>query len=808
MFSNYMKTALRNLARHKQYTLINVFGLAVGLAACILILLYVNFELSYDRWIPENDRVMRVGTHYYNQANEPVGENGVIPPVTSPIFAEQLDEIELFARFLHQGVALSVDGRAYEQQITTSDPDVFELMGIKLIEGDASTALNDPDSLVLSESDAKRIFGDGPALGKVLKVDGKHLLKVTGVMPDWPKAADLQVHALAPVNGLVLSHMPWLQTEWGSFWGPTYFRVREGVTPEALSAAVNELARRVGPPERFQERIDRGIRPEYVFEATMARDAHLSGGAEFDPGRGSMANIWSATFIAIMILAIAVINVSNLGAMLAMKRVREVAIRKALGAEARDLMFQVLVESVSLTFLSTLIGIVIAEALLPTFSDLMFRSLSSDLIYEPASLALLFGGTLLVGAISGLYPALVATRFRPVDYLAGMKPSVGSRFRTILMVMQFAATIALLTTCVVVFMQARFAKERDPGFNSVQLVELSGIERPIVLEREEAFRNALLQIEGVTGAAATHGMPGYDYNNTNGVTPEGGEMAPLRRFAVSPELLPLLEVKPIAGRLFSKDYPSDFTTAPDRGASKGIILNDLAVKKLGFKSPQDAIGTQVRTWGDMQSTIIGVVPNLRNRSAKAEPSATYYWVGPHEYRHIVLRVERDDMPKTLAAIDRVWREFFPDLPVRRQFVDDAFASYYDTERRQGWLLLMSAGVMTAIAVMGLYGLAGLATERRSKEIGIRKVLGAKSRNIVQLLLWQFSMPVLIANLIAWPMAWWGLSQWLETFIDRIGLTPLPFMGAGALVLAVAWGTIIGHTLRVARRSPVKALRYE
>lgn len=807
MFKNYMTTAIRNLLRHRQYTLINIVGLAVGLAACLLIMLYVSFELSYDRWIPHHDRVMRVESLTYDRDGNYQGNDESLQPVAAPLFAEQIDGIELFSRLLGDNIAIAVDGNAFDQEITIADPDVFDMMGIGLIEGDVATALSSPDSIVLSISDANRIFGDQSALGQVVKVNGEHTLKVTGVMPDWPKASDIEVRAFIPGTTQVFSHMPWRLTSWGSFSGPTYIRLREGADPDAVAKAMNELAVRIAPANRFQDRIDRGIKPQYEYHLTRAVDAHLR--SEYTGGgRGSIASLISAGVIALLILVIAVINAANLGTMLAMKRVREVAIRKALGAGSRHLMSQIMVESIALTFLSMLVGVVLAEALLPTFSELMNRSLTSALIYQPGMLVMLFVGAVLVGGLCGLYPALVATRFRPVDYLSGVKPQVGSRFRNILIVMQFAATIGLLATCLVVFMQANYAKTKDVGFESSQLVDISGISRPVVLERQQALRDALEKIDGIEAVAASHGMPGHNYNNWNGVTLDNGTSRDMRRFSMSAELLPMLDVKPLAGRLFDKTREADARTEPDKGASGAIILNDIAARELGFATPQEAIGQEARTWGDFRSTIIGVVENLRTRSARSEPSPTYYWIGQHEYRHIVLKVERENMAQTLAEVDRVWREFFPDLPISRQFVDDAFAEYYDNDRRQGWLLMFSAGVMTVIAVMGLYGLAGLATERRSKEIGIRKVLGARSLNIVQLLIWQFSTPVLVANLIAWPLAWFALSHWLEGFIDRIGLSPLPFLGAGLVVLLVAWATIIGHTLRVARRSPIQALRYE
>ncbi|WP_417451666.1 FtsX-like permease family protein [Kordiimonas sp.] len=808
MFRNYMMTAIRNLMRYKQYTFINTMGLAVGLAACLLILLYVNFELSYDRWIPENDRVMRIETNHYAESGEIHYRGETIPPVVASVLADEFDEIELYARFLTERVALAIDGKAFEQEITLSDPGVFELMGIRLLEGDAATALDKPDSIVLSETDARRIFGEGPVVGKTVKLDGQYLKSVTGVMPDWPAASDLEVSAIIPISSDLLDYRPWVREEWGSFWGPTYVRLKQGTDVQDLSRRFNEYVRRVGPSDRFQDRIDQGMPPEYEFHMTRAMDAHLMSEVGGSDSRGSLANLWSAGVIALLILCIAIINVTNLGTMLAMKRVREIAIRKALGAEARHLMVQVLVESVSLTFISMLIGIALAEMLLPTFSQLMNRELSTSLIYGPEMMLGLLGGTLLVGVICGLYPAMVAVKFRPVDYLSGIKPSLGVRFRNTLIVLQFAATIGLLATCVVVFMQAEYARSQSKGFDSAQVISVDGIERPLVLERQEALRDAFSRIDGVEAVAASHGMPGHNYNNNNNLRVDTGNEVVTRRFAVSTELLPLLGVKPIAGRLFSKDFPSDAETEPKKGASRAIVLNDIAARELGFKSPEDAVGHDAYTWGEYRSTIIGVVENLRTRSAHSKPSATYFWIGPREYRHIVMRVSPVNMPQTLAAIDRTWREFFPELPIRRQFADDAFAEYYDAERRQGWLLLFSAGVMVFIAVMGLYGLAALATERRSKEIGIRKVLGARTGNIVQLLLWQFSLPVIIANVIAWPIAWWSLNQWLESFVDRVSLTPLPFLAAGLGVLLVAWVTIIGHTLKVARSNPIKALRYE
>ncbi|TNE62430.1 MAG: FtsX-like permease family protein [Alphaproteobacteria bacterium] len=809
MLQNYLVTALRNILKYRLYSAINVLGLAVGLSACLLILVYVNFELSYDRWVPESDRVMRIETRLYDDEGNFSYNSDRIPPVTSPLFAEQFPEIELFSRFLNQQVALSVDGNAYIQRVTVADPDVFKLMGIKLLSGNADTALGDPDSLVLTESNARRLFGDSPALGQVVKVDGTFAMKVTGVMPDWPAASDLRVDAFVPFSGPIVDYQPWVRTTWDSFWGPTYVRLASGTDAGALAAELNDFARRIGPSDRYQDRIDRGVRPSYEFHFTRAVDAHLRGDGGGVNARVSTVQLWSAGIVAVLILSIAVVNVANLGTMLALKRVREVAIRKVLGASARQLVALLLAESMALTFIAMVIGVALAELLLPTFGRLMDRELTSGLIYAPATLLALLAGTVLIGGICGLYPALVAARFRPVDHLTGVKPALGAWFRNVLIVLQFAATIGLLATCLVVFMQARYARTIEKGFDTAQLVGISGLSRPMIMAREQTLREALAQIPGIEAVAASHDMPDQNqYTNTSGLRADTGAFKALRRIAVSEDLLPLMGAKLLAGRLFSKDHPADLVTEPEWFASAGVIINARAVRELGFDSAQDAIGHEVFSPGDVRSTIIGVIDNLHTRSARSEPMPAYYWVGPQEFRYIVFRVSPVDMPQTLAAVDRTWREFFPELPIQRQFADEAFATFYDTDRRQGWLLLFSAGMMVVIAVMGLYALAALSTERRSREIGIRKVLGARVVNIVRLLLWQFSVPVLVANLIAWPLAWYSLHGWLENFVDHISLTPMPFLMAGIAVLLVAWATIIGHALKVARANPIHALRYE
>ncbi len=805
MYGNYLKVAIRNLLKNRFYNLVNIGGLAVGLASCVLIMLFVVHELSYDEWIPEKDRVYRAQSRTAFPG-APENDRETIPPVVAGLMAEQLDELELSTRLISQNTAMSVAGRAFQQGVSVTDPDVFEMFGITLIEGDKATALDAPDAIVLDERSALRMFGTTAIVGETIKVNGQHLFKVTGVMPNWPELSDLDVEALVPFSTPIINNQPWLKEHWGSYAGVTYVKVRLGVGAEGLAEAFNTQARRVAPDWIYKRAEEEGRKPPITFFFTPAVDAHLQSDQGTSGERGSVQALWGAAIVAFLILAIAVMNMTNLGTMLALKRVREVAIRKSLGAAARQLVIQILVESIAVAMFAMVVGIVLVEAFLPAFADMMGRPLTTAPLYAPQVIAPIFLFTVVIGCVSGLYPALVAARFRPVDHLNGIAPTVGIRFRNALMVVQFAATIGLLVTCFVVFAQARYAQARNPGFDSSQLVKLSGIDTPLVLEQEQTLRDALARIPGVEAVTASHIAPGDGYNNSDGGSFDGGPRVSLKRISVSEEFFSTMGIKALVGRIFSPDRLGDRLKVDDRNALVPVLINETASRQLGAGTPSEALDRIITT--GRQLLVVGVVDDLKVESARTEVRPSYFLIDPREFRHVILRVSRSGMPDTLSAIDRAWRELFPDVPVQRQFLDEAFAEYYDAERRRGWLLLGSAIVMIVVATTGLFALSALTTERRAREIGIRKVLGARTGNIVNLLLWQFSKPVLIANLIAWPIAWMVLQGWLEAFVDHVALTPLPFIGAGLLVLTIAGATIVGQVAVLASANPIKALRYE
>ena len=806
MLQTYINIALRNLIKNRLYNAVNIGGLSVGLAACIMILLFVDHELSYDQWIPAHERTVRAET-ITRFEGAPEGDSENIPNVVGPLMAAQLSDIELSVRLRGEAIALSTGEGAFEQDVTLTDPGIFEMFGIKLIEGNAGTALDDPGSIVLSQADALRIFGPGSVVGKSVKVNGQFTMKVTGVMPDWPALSDLDVDALVPFSTPIIDDQPWLRENWGSFSGVTYIRLAKGVGREKFTVAFNDLAQRIAPDWVYKSKLERGLPPTLTFYFTPVVDTHLKSNS-VTGSRGSIEALWSAAIVAMLILAIAVMNVTNLGTMLALKRVREVTIRKALGAKARHLVIQILVESILLSAAAMLAGIVLVELLLPVFGTMMDRPLSTEPLYRIYVVVPLMLFAIIIGSISGLYPALVAARFKPIDHLNGVSPTIGIRFRNFLMIAQFAATIGLLVTCFVVFQQSNYAQNRNPGFSSAQLVQISGISRPAVLEKEQFFRDQLARITGVEALTASHIAPGHDYNNYDTGSIEGGPSVNIRRISVSEEFFETLNIQAIAGRVFSPNRIGDRIVNTDNGSNAPIILNRTALAKLGLDSPENAIGRVVQLNANSQRTIVGVTDDMFMDSAKTVVPPSYFWIDPRDFRHVILRISSVNMAATLAKIDLTWRQQFPDIPIQRQFLDEAFASYYDNERRVGWLLFGSAVVMILIATVGLFALSALTTERRAREIVIRKVLGARTANIVNLLLWQFSKPILLANIIAWPIAWYVLHGWLEAFVDRITLSPLPFLAAGMLVLVISGATIVGQAVVLALSNPARILRYE
>jgi len=829
MWSNYITVGLRSLVRDRTYAFINVFGLAVGLAACLILLLYVRYEASYDAWLPDADRVFQVqsiptsdsiGARIPQQ-----GAHGVLAEALPPSFPE----IEAAARLDDERLVFQVNGEARFLPTMLTDANLFQILELPFLRGDPATALRGSESLVLSRSQAIALFGSIDVVGRTLtqiRRGERYERRVTGVFEDVPRNSNLDIQAAAPISDEERQ-----QCSWGCVNGYVFLKLRPGADAEAINARLAAWERRAIPPVTVgNQRTSEG--DLYDWRLVNIRDVHLSGadGPETRPGT-SPRTIATFAVVALLILAMAAINFINLATARASKRAREVALRKVLGARRKQLVAQFLGESLLISGIAMLIALTFAELTLPSFSAYLGAEL--DLRYAGAGGILLpvLGLWLAVGLIGGAYPAFYLSRYRPSEILKAnqstAEPRSGGRLRGVLVVGQFAVSIGLIVCTIVVYSQTAFAQRSDLGFEREGLIQVDNLNRAAVVPQVETLLREIRRIPGVETAAATTIAVASDTTLTTNVQlPGRTRPETIGFYSVSPDFFRTMKVRLADGRALSRRYANDYAFTPFEPAeavapaqramaARGInvMLNEAAVRRLGFASPAAALGGQIRVGlfgeevGLVPATIVGVAADSRFRSARAPVEPMIFYDGGI-YRQLVIRYRAADPDAVRRAVGEVWRRLAPDVPYEAEFGEDQLAQVYAGDAARGNAFAGFAILAVAIACLGLFGLAAFTAERRTREIGIRKVFGARTRDIVQLLAWQFARPVVIANLIAWPVAYWVMRDWLNTFDNRIALTPTPFLVAGLLALAVAIGTVAGHAIRVARTNPIVALRYE
>ena len=833
MWRNHLTVALRALTKSKTYASINIFGLALGLAACLLILLYVRHELSYDRWIPGADRIFQLQSN----VESPTGEERRIQLASYPVGAALKKDFPQIERLVHlqsgSSVILHRGEARYPDGLYFVDGPVFDVLPMPLARGDAATALSLPGSIVLTETAAESFFGRDDPIGQTITIksaapggDSTIDYRVTGILEDLPTNSHLDFKMLArfdaaspPPNVAFSANAG----AWNMISGFTYLTLRPGADPAPIHAALPEWQKKVVPRQPGEQEPALGRQDWHLV---AIKDVHLSDAeSPLKPGieRGTLVTF---TIIAALVLGMACINFINLATAGASRRAREVALRKLVGASRRQLIVQFLGETLLLVAVATFLALAAVELVLPVLSSFLEADLALSYLGADSVIPPVLGLMLLVALIGGLYPAFYLSRFQPARVLkanASTSEAPGSgRLRTALVIGQFAVSIGLIVCTAVVYSQTVFARTVDPGFDRSGLLQVNGVHQ---FEKEgEAFRREVERVRGVTSASRTSigvstGMinfsaftlPGFDKPLELGVYPvEAGFFEAMR--------IPLL-----AGRLFDESRAADetpptpdFRTAPRPAAPSErpihVVANESAVRALGYRSPRAAVGKQFRDIGSSEPgpphVIIGVVRDSRFRSVrdKVEPSLHRFERGP--LPSLVARYEGADPVAVRKQVESIWKRFAPDVPFEADFSEDVIDELYADEEKRGQIFAAFALVSVLIACLGLFGLATFTAQRRTKEIGIRKVLGARVHHIVRLLAWQFSKPVIVANLIAWPVAWWVMRGWLNSFDARIGLGPGPFVLAGTMALAIAIGTVALHAFRVARANPIHALRYE
>jgi putative ABC transport system permease protein len=834
MWRNYFTVGLRALAKNKTYAFINIFGLAIGLAACLMILIYVRYERSYDEWLPNAENIYQVQSHFRDPDSGEVDDAQMSPYVAGTALKNDFPQIERRVYALSGQPVVMRNGEALPtQDVVFTDGLFFDVLQIPFVQGDPRTALREVGSVVLSESEARKYFGSANPVGQTLTMINRGQTvdhRVTGVMRDLPRNSHLRLSMVARFDpNSFFADTPDFMTQWGWLSGWNYVVLRPGTSREDIHAALPQWERRNIPDQQFGERtINQGDIADWTLE--NVRDVHLgtARGAEMTPGNDARTIVTFAV-VAFLILGMACVNFTNLATARASQRAREVALRKVLGANRRQLMTQFLAESVLVAAIAMLLALALVELLLPALSSFLDADLAMIYLGAGGMLLPIVALVLLVGAAGGLYPAFYLSRFQPAQVLKANKSSAEAagtgRLRSALVIGQFAVSIGLIICTAIVYSQTVHARTADPGFNREGVLQIGNIGRRQLIGRSEAIAREIARVPGVESVGRTGiGISTQNQNNTVVRVPGREEPVSMGSYAIDDRFFEAMQIRLLAGRGLNASRPMDrdprtFPPQPDEDralVTRGVnvVVNELAARRLGFADPRQAVGAQLTMGladpevGLVPITVVGVVRDTRFRSIREPIEPITYRLAEVGLDSIVVRYDSSEPNAVRDRIEQVWRRVASDVPFEAEFSEEIVAELYNAEQSRAMIFAGFAILAIVVACLGLFGLAAFTADRRTKEIGIRKVLGARSRDIVKLLAWQFSKPVIVANLIAWPVAWWVMRDWLNGFDTRIDLGPTPFLLAGLLALAIAIGTIAGHAIKVARANPIHALRYE
>ncbi len=794
----------RSLTRHKLYAALNIGGLAVGIAVFLILGLYVRFETSFEKWLPRHDGIYLVQTDWKAMDSPFVGTY----LYTMGGLLEQLKEDfpGLVGTRINGGEASGTvirDGSATTEDVARVDADFFKVFDLPMVAGDKATALADPASIIISRSAARRYFGEGNPVGRTMTLafekPGRY--RVTGVFEDLPRNTDLKFSIVAR-QGRDFSDW-WYH--WGSTSLVTYLRFDNPADARAFEQRMPAFVRRRGAADMGPD-----VANQIGLLLLPIVQAHLK-----PEGKASAAKkltIVTLGTVGVLTLLIAIVNYVNLATARAGLRAREVAMRKVLGADWGMLVRQFLGEAMVTVAIAAVAGLALTELGLPLINAA--GGLALDIPYRLV-VPLLVVLTVVVGMLAGFYPALLLARSPASQVLSSARSpgggQAGARVREALVVFQFALAIAFIVGTLVLVAQTRHVRSTDLGFRRDGLLVLNGLsDDSLDTGRRRAMLDALRRLPGVGAVTTANSAVGNNGSNNFDNVDVPGKPNPgpsLRSIEVGRDFFRTYGARLIAGRLFDDAHPADDTSMLSKGGTRNIVINRLAVAKLGYASPQDAVGKTVG--GGTKRTIIGVVDQLRFYSPRLPDDPTYYVyhgdVAP--YPIITLRFTGETQT-VVAAAKTLWQRMAPLIPFNAKTGVQALATFYEADERATRLFGIGAGLAVMIGCVGLWGLASFNTARRIKEIGIRKTLGASSADIVKLLVGQFLRPVLIANLVAWPLAFVAMRTWLAGFDDRIALSPLYFIGASLLATVIAVLTVLGQSLRASRAAPAWALRHE
>jgi putative ABC transport system permease protein len=832
MFYNYLVTAWRNIIKNGIFSVINIFGLAVGLMSCILIMLFVRQESGFDTWLKDNQRIVRMHTAYLmpNQSPfETVRSAGRMMPAIKN-FAK--NEIEEGVRLIQFDLTVRQNAEAFNERFSMVDGSFFKLFDLPFIHGDKASSFNKPMDLVITEALAYKYFGKSDVIGETLTVccvaGNTATLTITGVIADLPEATHLNTEMIVYLQPALFPENDNTLHTWTSVNVYTYFKLHQGIEIAQLQQRIDYWLNNESPiTERFAKSSPSGNVTDILKLKLMAVTAlHLQ--AKSDAGNmgdltpmGDSDMITTFIIVAGLVLLIACINFMNLSTAKASKRAKEVAMRKVLGASRTQVAIQFLGEAIALVLLSLFFALVAVELVLPFYNEVLGKELSLGLFEGPSLLLSLISLAVAVGIFAGIYPAIYLSRFLPGVILQSsknMESKGSSQFRSVLVVFQFATSIILVISTLVVYGQNIFSNTMAVGYQSDNKLALN---IRTANENLPSLTQELLNLPEVTSVVLSSEVPSQDNENNNSfrlLEPNADGTLTAQQVInyhnMGYGFFEAYGVAPIAGRLFDEDFGSDSIKAVAEGevGTASAIINMSALKKLGLRNPQQAIGKTLASniLGKQHLTIIGVIPDIYFRSIKFGLRASVYTLNPERFNVASISFQSNDIASLITKVEDVWQVNVPMQPIDLEFLSEMLSSQYQDELTTAQLFLVFSMIAIIIACLGLYGLSAFTVERRTKEIGIRKVMGASVKDIVALLMWQFSKPVVLANLIAWPSAVYLMLTWLENFPYRLSalwLVPI-CLAVGMLSLLIAWITVGGNAAKVAQQKPIKALRYE
>jgi putative ABC transport system permease protein len=809
MFWNNVKIALRNLRKKKGFAAINITGLAIGLTIYVFGGLLVNYELTHDDFFEKYDRIYTIGATAAPDLNVGINKFNSVQSAVGPIIEAELSDVELVARTIAREFLITMGPESFYQSIRFSDPALLQIFELDYLHGD-STAIDDPSGLVISESQAIKYFGRTDVVGEVVTLDNEFDYHVAAVFEDVPLNSHFNsqlivespLEFIAPMQALKRMRDLDVAGNWTnlSFGDMTYVLLPPELDGEWLQSQMTAMFDRVVPEQQLQ-----------VIQSFDVHPLSYANTAIWD--LIGLPVISVVSLLSFLVLVVACVNYTNLATAQSLGRSREVGMRKTMGAGRRQLLTQFLVESLVITAIAMVIAIAALEVIIPLLNNAASKAITIDYL---RTLPWLLATTVTVGLLAGLYPAWLITRASPIDALrdTARKGKKGSKVRSVMIGAQFAISAFMLALVALVFVQNEKIKESSYVFPRSEIYTLDRLNVESIRDRLDTLRHELEALPNVDSVAYSSQVPYEQNNSSTNVTLQPGDEAgkfSLQYLSATPEFLDAYDIRLIAGRPLSRNIAND--KSGEEPELVNVIVNEMALEKLGVSTPAEAINHRFYNFSEERGSVpefvvVGVAPTQNITGLfNAEKPWMYQWQ-PDFIRIGSVRITGGSIMETVEAIEDVWNRVIPDYPIQGRFLDDTFNDVYDILKYMNAALAGFAFIAFSLALIGLFGLAAFMATQRTKEIGVRKVLGANSFQIARLLVWQFSKPVVWGLAIALPGAYFAASVYLNFFADRIHSTIPILLAAGLAATLLAWGTVAGHAIRIARANPVLALRYE